>query len=121
MRVVIWAPLSDIITFQAVNIWGKFFSAEGFLYWISPWLKSFESPNKNYGHYLFPAETDPHRYNQWFLSLVLIVSSNKKTTQISFCIPRIFLCIQVFRISMSWNIYFPMQNSYFPTGLVGYQ
>ena len=31
---VIGAPLSDLITFEATNIWGKKDSAEGFLYWI---------------------------------------------------------------------------------------
>ena len=31
---VIGAPISDLITNEAANIWDKLFSAEGFLYWI---------------------------------------------------------------------------------------
>ena len=35
---VIGALLYDLINFQAANIWSKFFSAEGFLYWLKSFI-----------------------------------------------------------------------------------
>ena len=34
IKVVIGAPLSDLITFEAANVWGKLFLRRKILYWI---------------------------------------------------------------------------------------
>ena len=49
---VIGAPLPDLITIEAANIWGKLFSAEGFLYCFCVDHKVDESENMFNGNIL---------------------------------------------------------------------